>query len=165
MVSWHIFCRVLCNKLYNTAKKGAKMDLFQKLRNMKILLIDDDEWIRDSLELFFVAESCNLLALASAEEGMEALARQRYDIIICDYKLPGMDGLGFFKGIQKSHPDALKVLITAYGNEDIANEATRMGIHDFIQKPLTTNAIERSLTSLIEEYENKNGEIRPERNR
>jgi DNA-binding NtrC family response regulator len=146
-------------------RKVRTMDLFEKLRNMKILLIDDDEWIRDSLELFFVAESCHLLALPSAEEGMEALARQRYDIIICDYKLPGMDGLGFFRGIQGSHPDALKVLITAYGNEDMANEATRIGIHDFIQKPLTTNAIEKSLASLIQRHENKNGEIQPERSK
>jgi two-component system response regulator (stage 0 sporulation protein F) len=155
----------LWSKPCKQAKEGAQMDLFQKLRNMKILVIDDDEWIRDSLELFFVAESCNLLALASAEEGIEVLAKQRYDIIICDYKLPGMDGLGFFKAIQKSHPNALKVLITAYGNENMANEATRIGIHDFIQKPLTTNAIEKSLASLIQHYEDKNGEIRPERSK
>ncbi len=141
------------------------MDLFQKLRSMKILLIDDDEWIRDSLELFFVAEKCNLLALATAEEGMKALSKQTYDIIICDYKLPGMDGLAFFKGIQKAHPEAFKVLITAYGNENMMNEATRIGIHDFIQKPLTTNALEKSLAGLVQQYENRNGEIRPEENR
>lgn len=135
------------------------MDLFQKLRNMKILLIDDDEWIRDSLEIFFAAEKCNLLTFATAEEGMKALSKQKYDIIICDYKLPGMDGLAFFKGIQRAHPEALKVLITAYGNENMMNEATRIGIHDFIQKPLTTNALEKSLTGLVQQYENRNGEI------
>jgi DNA-binding NtrC family response regulator len=139
--------------------EGAKMDLFQKLRNMKILLIDDDEWIRDSLELFFLGEKCHLLALATAEEGMRALSKQKYDIIICDYKLPGMDGLAFFKGIQKAYPEALKILITAYGNENMVNEATRIGIHDFIQKPLTTNALEKSLAGLVQQYENRNGEI------
>ena len=153
------------NRLYKRAKEGVKMDLYQKLRNMKILVIDDDEWIRDALTLFFVAERCNLLALATAEEGIEALAKQRYEIIICDYKLPGMDGLGFFKAIQKSHPDALKVLVTAYGNEGMANEATRIGVHDFIQKPLTTDALEKSLVSLIQQYENKHGEIQPEKNK
>ena len=141
------------------------MDLFRKLRNMKILLIDDDEWIRDSLELFFVAEKCNLLALANAEEGMKALSQQRYDIIICDYKLPGMDGLSFFRGIQKAHPETLKVLITAYGNANMVNEAARIGIHDFIQKPLTTHALEKSLAGLVQQYEDRNGEIQPERNK
>ena len=107
---------------------------------MKILLIDD-KWIRDSLELFFNGKGCNLLALTTAEEAMEALQWQTYDIIICDYKLPGMDGLRLFKGIEKSPPDVFKVLITAYGSEEVAYEATRSGIHDFIQKPLTTSAI------------------------
>jgi DNA-binding NtrC family response regulator len=142
------------------AQKGENMNLFQKLRSMKVLLIDDDEWIRDSLELFFAGEGCSLLALPTAEDGMEALVAESYDIIICDYKLPGMNGLSFFKEIEKSHPETFKVLITAYGSEDVATEATRMGIHDFIQKPLTANNIEKSLASLVEQYEKKNGEIR-----
>jgi len=133
------------------------MNLFEKLSKMKVLLIDDDEWIRDSLELFFAGEGCSLLALPTAEEGMRALAGHHYDIIICDYKLPGMNGLHFFEGIEKSHPDVLKVLITAYGNEDVATQATRIGVHDFIPKPLTTNAIEKSLMLLIEQHERKNG--------
>ena len=132
---------------------------------MKILLIDDDEWIRDSLKLFFVGEKCDLLALPTAEDGMKALSEQRYDIIICDYKLPGMDGLAFFEGIQKAYPEVLKVLITAYGNENMVDEAARIGIHDFIQKPLTTNALEKSLAGLVQQYENRNGEIQPEGNR
>jgi DNA-binding NtrC family response regulator len=132
---------------------------------MKILVIDDDEWIRDSLELYFAAEGCTLIPLATAEEGMIALCEQKYDIIICDYKLPGMDGIAFFERIQESHPDALKILITAYGNENIVNEANRIGIHDFIQKPLTTNALEKSLAGLVQQYEDKHGEIIPQRNR
>jgi DNA-binding NtrC family response regulator len=138
-------------------RKGWKMDLFEKLRSMKVLLIDDDEWVRDSLELFFTGEGCDLSALANAEEGMEALKKQRYDIIICDYKLPGMDGLSFFKGIKLSHPDIITVLITAYGNVDLASDAIRIGIDDFIPKPLTTNAIEKSLTRLLEKHGDKSG--------
>ena len=64
------------------------MNLFSKLRKMKILLIDDDEWIRDSLRLFFEAERCQLLTLETAEEGLVALRENTYDIIIVDYKLP-----------------------------------------------------------------------------
>ena len=45
------------------------MNLFSKLKNMKILLIDDDEWIRDSMQLFFEGEGCHLLAIGTAEEG------------------------------------------------------------------------------------------------
>jgi DNA-binding NtrC family response regulator len=137
------------------ATKATEMGLFNKLTDMKILLVDDDEWIRDSLILFFECEGCHLVALETAEEGVEALKSQSYDIIISDYKLPGMDGLEFFKLIGESHPDAMMILVTAYGNIDVASEAIRIGIHDFIHKPFTTEDIERSLSRLIEEREKK----------
>jgi DNA-binding NtrC family response regulator len=127
------------------------MDLFSKLKGTQIVLIDDDEWIRDSLSLFFEGEGCHLLALETAEEAIEALKGQDYDIIIADYRLPGMDGLEFLKRIQKTHPHAMKILITAYKDAKVVSEAIRIGVHDFIEKPFTTRAIEESLSGLIEE--------------
>jgi len=114
------------------------------------LLIDDDEWIRDSLGLYFEGEGCHLLALETAEEGIEALKEQHYDIIMVDYRLPGMDGLEFLRRIQKTQPNALKLLITAYKSEGVVSEALKIGIQDFIEKPFTTKTIEGSLTRLIE---------------
>ena len=117
---------------------------------MKILLIDDDEWIRDSLTLFFEDEGCRLVAFETAEEGIDALKKKSYDIIIADYKLPGMDGLEFFRHLQKSHPGVIKILITAYGSNGVVSEAFKLGIHDFIDKPFTSKTIESSLSRLIE---------------
>ena len=125
------------------------MDLFSRLKDMKILLIDDDEWIRDSLTLFFEDEGCRLVAFETAEEGMDALKKKSYDIIIADYKLPGMDGLEFFRHLQKSHPDVKKILITAYGSKGVVSEAFKLGVHDFIDKPFTSETIENSLSRLI----------------
>lgn len=129
------------------------MTLFSKLRQMKIMLIDDDEWIRDSLGLYFEDEGCQLLALETAEEGIEALKGQTYDIIMVDYRLPGMDGLEFLKRIQKTQPNALKLLITAYKSKGVVTAALKIGIQDFIEKPFTTKTIEESLTRLIENHE------------
>ena len=129
------------------------MDLFSKLKEMKILLIDDDKWIRDSLSLFFEYEGCHFLALETAEESIKALKMHDYDIIIVDYKLPGMDGLAFLKRIHESHPDAMKILITAYRSEELVSEAKRMGIQDFIEKPFTIKTIEESLSRLIQRNE------------
>jgi len=55
-----------------------KVDLFSKLKKMRMLLIDDDEWIKDSLSLYFEAEGCHLLALETAEEGNEDRNRWFY---------------------------------------------------------------------------------------
>lgn len=126
-----------------------EMDLFSKLKSVQILLVDDDKWIRDSLSIFFESEGCHLTALETAEEAMEALKKQAYDIIIADYRLPGMDGLEFLNQIQGSCPDAIKVLITAYRTPEVVCKAIRMGIRDFIDKPFTVEAIEECLARLI----------------
>jgi len=125
------------------------MDLFTKLKKMKILLIDDDEWIRDSLSVFFESEGCQLQALETAEEALNALSGQTYNIIIADYRLPGMDGLAFFKHIQESQPEILKILITAYKTDAVVSEAMDLGVNDLIEKPFTTNSIEASLSRLV----------------
>ena len=119
---------------------------------MKMLLIDDDEWIRDSLSIFFENEGCHLEALETAEEGLKALKKQPYDIIIVDYRLPGMDGLDFLRRIKNSCSNAIKIMVTAYGNEEIISEAQRLGIQEVIEKPFTTKTIEASLTKLIEKH-------------
>ena len=97
------------------------MNLFSKLKNKKILLVDDDEWIRDSLTLYFDTEGCQMIAVETAEEGIELLKQQDYDIILLDYKLPGIDGLTFSREIQEICPDAIKILITAYKNKKIVS--------------------------------------------
>ena len=125
------------------------MDLFSKIREMKILLIDDDEWIRDSLSIFFEAEGCHVLALETAEEGLSAIKDQAFDLIIVDYKLPGMDGLEFLKRIHNTQPGAIKVLITAYRNDSVVSEAKKLKIHGFIEKPFTSDTIMASLAHLI----------------
>ena len=133
------------------------MDLFDKLKDMKILLIDDDEWIRDSLSLFFEFEPCVFQALETAEQGLKELETKDYDIIILDYRLPGMNGLEFLKRIQQSHPEVIKILITAYGSKEVFSQAIELGVHDFIDKPFSTKAIEDSLWRLTEEREQKDG--------
>ena len=124
------------------------MNIFSTLQNMKILLVDDDEWIRDSLCMLFEAEGCNLLALETAEEGLKVLENQSYDIIISDYKLPGMDGLEFLRQIQGSHPSAVKIMITAYMNESLVSEGRKIGVQDFIAKPFSSETLEASLARL-----------------
>ena len=122
---------------------------------MRILLIDDDEWIRDSLSLYFEGEGCHLLALETAEEGIEALKGQNYDIIMVDYRLPRMDGLEFLKRIQGPSPQTKKVLITAYRSKEVVSKAMKIGIDGFIEKPFTTMNIEESLSRLIAKSEQK----------
>jgi len=126
------------------------MDLFSKLRNMTILIIDDDEWIRDSLRIFFEAEGCHVVVLETAEEGLAELKFQAYDLIIVDYKLPGLDGIEFLKRTYDEQADAMKVLITAYRTDSVISEARKLKIQGFIQKPFTSDSLMASLAHLME---------------
>jgi len=129
------------------------MDLFSKLKDKKILLVDDDEWIRDSLTVYFGTEGCHIMSVETAEEGLELLKQEDWDIILTDYKLPGIDGLTFSKKIQEIRPDAIRILITAYKSKEVVSEARRAGIQDLIDKPFTIKTIENSISRLIHDKE------------
>ena len=126
------------------------MDVFNQIKNMKILLVDDDEWIRDSLSLFFESEGCNLLAFETAEEAMEAVQQQGCDIVIADYKLPGMDGLEFLRRVKEKQPAIFEILITGYASCEIFDKAKMLGVDVLIPKPITSEDVETSLARILE---------------
>jgi DNA-binding NtrC family response regulator len=66
-----------------------------------------------------------------------------------DYKLPGLDGLEFFKRTLDDHADAMKVLITAYRTDNVISEARKLKIQGFIEKPFTSESLMASLAHLI----------------
>jgi len=134
------------------------MDLFKTLQNIKTLLIDDDEWIRDSMSILFQSEGCTLQTLETAEEAISLLENEKYDLLIVDYMLPGMNGIDFFEklnitgndsSLDRSQDRPVKILITAYGEKEIIKQAKQAGVHDIIKKPFTPESIEMSLKKFI----------------
>lgn len=101
------------------------------------------------MSMYFEDEGCYLKTLRSAEDALEALINESFDIIIADYKLPGIDGMEFFKKADKLNSEAVKILITAYGSKELFAKALNMGIHDCIEKPFTSETIEDSLKRLL----------------
>jgi DNA-binding NtrC family response regulator len=128
----------------------SEMDLFPGLKNLKVLLVDDDEWIRHSLSLFFEGEGFHIMAIETAEEGMEIVKEQIFDIIISDYRLPGMNGLEFLRWVRRVSPKAKRILVTGYGNEDIITGAREIGIRDCIWKPFSSSAFEDSIKQMVQ---------------
>jgi two-component system nitrogen regulation response regulator NtrX len=101
----------------------------------RILLIDDDAGIRDSMRMPLEYEGYEYTAAASAEEGIAAIGRESPDIVFLDIKMPGMDGLEALtqiKGIDEALP---VVMISAHGSAAVGADATRRGAVDFIEKP------------------------------
>jgi CheY-like chemotaxis protein len=112
----------------NAARK--KMNPFNELKNVKTLLVDDDEFIRDSLGMAFANNGCSLELAETAEQGLQAIKEEQFDIIISDLRLPGMNGLDFLKLTAVTQPQAVKFLITAYRDDHIFSEAIRLGVNE-----------------------------------
>ena len=117
------------------------MNPFNELKQVKTLLVDDDEFIRDSLKIAFATKGCAMRVAETAEEGLQAIKEERFDIIISDFRLPGMSGLDFLKLATVIHPQAVNILITAYRDEYLFSEAIRLGITEFIDKPFSVKAL------------------------
>jgi two-component system nitrogen regulation response regulator NtrX len=101
----------------------------------KILLIDDDAGIRDSMRMPLEYEGYEYNSAASAEEGIALLQRDPPDMVFLDIKMAGMDGLEALQRIKALRESLPVVIISGHGNVQTAVEATRRGATDFIEKP------------------------------
>ena len=121
------------------------MNSFKELKKLKTLLVDDDELIRDSLKIAFRAKGCAMRVAETAEEGLQAIAEEPFDIIISDYRLPGINGLEFIKQAGVIQPRAARFLITAYRDDHIISKAVRIGVNEFIEKPFSVKKLVNQL--------------------
>jgi DNA-binding NtrC family response regulator len=119
------------------------------MNNLKILLIDDDQWIRDSLSMYLQEEGCSIIALETAEEGIEEMAHNLFDVVIASYRLPGINGLRFLQKVNAMQPNSVQILITAYRDKKVKSEAHRIGVHGIIDKPISAKILESSLSHLL----------------
>ena len=125
------------------------MDSFEKLKNKKTLLVDDDGLIRDSLTMAFLSRGCNIRTVESAEKGIEVMRQEQFDIIVSDFKLPGMNGMEFFKAAGMSQAGSVNVLISGNVRENDLIDMECLGIHEFVEKPFTVMGLADTLAGLI----------------
>lgn len=131
------------------------MEIYKKLKNLKIALVEDDPWIQSGLETYFRYHDCDLLVFENGGLAIDALSKERVDIIICDYWLPDLDGLTLLRKVLERQPGLVCILVTAYPSDAIKEEAKKLGLHDFIPKPLTIQKLEASLAAVIEKVPGK----------
>ena len=108
---------------------------------MKILIIDDERAIRNSLKEILSDEGYEVETAEDGAIGLEMAGKQHFDVIFCDIKMPNMDGMEVLENLEKEGTDAAVVMISGHGDIDSAVDCIKKGAFDFIQKPLDLNRI------------------------
>src|ERR1051326_1787886 len=107
----------------------------------KILVIDDEKSIRKTLREILEYENFKVDEAGDGAEGAAMAEKENYDIILCDIKMPKVDGMETLDRILKAKPDVPIVMISGHGTIETAVEAVKKGAFDFIAKPLDLNRL------------------------
>lgn len=107
----------------------------------RILVVDDEKSIRNTLQDILEYEKYEVSLAEDGPEALEKLQEGPFDVILCDIKMPGMDGINLLEKIREADPDATVVMISGHGTIDTAVEAIKKGAYDFIAKPLDLNRL------------------------
>src|SRR4030042_4654471 len=107
----------------------------------RILIIDDEDNFRHMLSIILKKEKYDIETASNGEEGLQKVADSSFDQILCDIRMPQMDGLEFLKEVQKMGINAAIIMMSAYGTVDHAMEAMKLGAYDYISKPFKPDEI------------------------
>lgn len=114
-----------------------------------ILLVDDEEAIRQSVGEILRLEGYEVVPVASGEEALAALPKHNFDLVLLDLKMPGIDGIEVLHEINHLSPDTKVILLTAHGSMESAIEALRQGAHDYLLKPSPSRVILSSIAKAL----------------
>lgn len=101
----------------------------------KILIVDDEQAIRESLQMFLNEEGYFSKAVSNGNEALKEIENNNYSIVISDLNMPGIDGIELLERSSKISPETFFIIITAYASVNTAIKALRYGVYDYILKP------------------------------
>lgn len=117
---------------------------------MKILVADDERAIRNSLKGILTDEGHDVSIAENGISAVEMAEAEHYDVILCDLKMPGMEGTEVLDKLKQDGFDSVLVMISGHGDIDIAVECIKKGAFDFIQKPIDLDRLLRTIKNATE---------------
>jgi DNA-binding NtrC family response regulator len=129
-------------------------------KKISILIVDDEESVRDSLYNWFIEDGYRVECAENANRALSILESDSFDIILADIKMPGMDGLEMLRRIKLLKSDSIVIVMTAFATVDTAVQALKDGAFDYITKPFDPDDLSHLIRnaskqiSLVEENEN-----------
>jgi DNA-binding NtrC family response regulator len=100
-----------------------------------ILVVDDEQVVRESLTRWFAEEGYDVHCVSSATDALRCLADRRFDLLLVDIRMPGMDGIELQRRLQEQDSDAVVIIMTGYASVETAVTAMKQGAFDYVTKP------------------------------
>jgi len=111
------------------------------MSQLRVLVIDDEENMRHMLEKMLRKAGYAVETAADGIEGLQRLPESDFDFVLCDIKMPRMDGMTFLKEAREKHPDKTYLMMSAYGTIEVAVESMKEGAYDYISKPFKSDEV------------------------
>ena len=111
------------------------------MREQRVLIVDDEEGLRHSLSVHLKQAGFQPTTAAGAREALAVLGNESFDVILCDIRMPGMDGLELLAELRKGGIESTVIMMSAYGDTETAIEALRGGAYDYIAKPFRKDEV------------------------
>jgi DNA-binding response OmpR family regulator len=116
------------------------------MKEMKVLLVDDEEeFVKTLAERIEMREVKSKVAL-NGEEGLKTMDEDLPDVMVLDLKMPGIDGLEVLRRAKKAYPGVQIIMLTGHGSEKDEKEARRLGVFEYLQKPVEFEKLMRTIT-------------------
>ncbi|PDH53014.1 MAG: Fis family transcriptional regulator [Bacteroidetes bacterium MED-G17] len=120
------------------------------MKKKRILIVDDEKSIRDSLVEILTYEDYQTDVAKDGPEGLKKIEEDFYDLVLCDVKMPKMDGLELLEKTKKIDSEIPFIMISGHGTVETAIEATKKGAYDFISKPPDLNKLLITIRNAME---------------
>ncbi|MBW1980591.1 MAG: response regulator [Deltaproteobacteria bacterium] len=145
----------MCGECEKVCATGAIDFGWEARRQFRILVVDDELIIRDSLKEWLEEEGFRVDMAASGAEALEQLGRESYQLMLLDIKMPGMDGVEVLQRSKEVRPELPVVMMTAYATVETAVEAMKIGAYDYLMKPFDPETLVPLVVRLYEGLERR----------
>jgi DNA-binding NtrC family response regulator len=119
------------------------------MKQNRIMVIDDEKIVVDMAKMALEQDGYIVETFMSAEPALERLKEERFDVVITDYKMKGIDGMEMLKIVKRLYPETIVIMVTAFANLDAAIEAFRSDVHDFFPKPVKLKELKASIKNAL----------------
>jgi two-component system response regulator (stage 0 sporulation protein F) len=115
----------------------------------RVLIVEDDAVFRRGLARMFSEEECEVAQASDGEQAMKSISSAPPDLVICDLRLPGIDGLGVLSHLKRTRAYTPFILVTAYGSQELIETARTEGATDVLEKPIELRGLKRRCEEML----------------